>query len=335
MSMGNKSELPMALRMAYLAMHRQTDAIFQSHGVTADQFVLLASLSRGDALTQRELARRMSSDPSTVRAMLVLLEKQGLILRNIHPNDSRARTVSLTRMASRSSAIFGTSANPCESAWLQRLSQTNFPSSFKCSSSSPPFCNSRGSGRKPCRKKFQPSLCGPMQSAPSIIASVQTTHRSQEKTMTIMPSHRGSDPKRRVPKLCSSSVGLVSAVSLSFAAFGLIAQGQTVGNRDATASNDKAVVQANRTFTDPEMMKPTIDEKVFTFVDVGAKIPNYTPGRQWGTQGAPFSEMQNPCQPKHRSKPIRFLRAFACPSGQKRRVRIGLRLRLQKVSVLA
>ncbi len=69
--MGNKSELPMALRMAYLAMHRQTDAIFQSHGVTADQFVLLATLSRGDALTQRELARRMSSDPSTVRAMLV------------------------------------------------------------------------------------------------------------------------------------------------------------------------------------------------------------------------------------------------------------------------
>ncbi len=95
--MGNKSELPMALRMAYLAMHRQTDAIFQSHGVTADQFVLLATLSRGDALTQRELARRMSSDPSTVRAMLVLLEKQGLILRNIHPSDSRARTVSLTQ----------------------------------------------------------------------------------------------------------------------------------------------------------------------------------------------------------------------------------------------
>jgi DNA-binding MarR family transcriptional regulator len=94
--MQDLSELPMALRSAYLAMHRQTDAVFRQHGVTADQFVLLASLSRGDALTQRELARRMPSDPSTVRAMLVLLEKQGLIGRNVHPNDSRARTVSLT-----------------------------------------------------------------------------------------------------------------------------------------------------------------------------------------------------------------------------------------------
>ncbi len=42
------------------------------------------------------------------------------------------------------------------------------------------------------------------------------------------------------------------------------------------------------------MVKPSIDEKVFTFTDVGAKIPNYTPGRQWGTQGAPLTEMQNP-----------------------------------------
>ncbi len=61
------------------------------------------------------------------------------------------------------------------------------------------------------------------------------------------------------------------------------------------ATNDSnAVAQANRPFTAPEMMKPTIDEKVFAFTDVGAKIPNYTPGRQWGAQGAPLTEMQNP-----------------------------------------
>lgn len=99
--MHDLSELPIALRSAYLAMHRQTDAVFRKHGVTADQFVLLASLSRGDALTQRELAARMSSDPSTVRAMLVLLDKQGLIHRNTHPSDSRARTVSLTAAGKR------------------------------------------------------------------------------------------------------------------------------------------------------------------------------------------------------------------------------------------
>src|SRR5438445_9211389 len=88
--------LPMALRAAYLALHRRSEAAFASHGVTADQFVLLATLARGQALTQRELARRMSSDPSTVRAMLVLLEKRGLVERDTHPADARKRTVALT-----------------------------------------------------------------------------------------------------------------------------------------------------------------------------------------------------------------------------------------------
>jgi DNA-binding MarR family transcriptional regulator len=91
------SDLAMALRRAYLALHRRSEAAFARHGVTADQFVLLATLARGgDALTQRELAARMSSDPSTVRAMLVLLERHGLVERPAHPTDARARAVALT-----------------------------------------------------------------------------------------------------------------------------------------------------------------------------------------------------------------------------------------------
>ena len=101
MRITEQSELPMALRAAYLSLHRQSDAKFAKHGVTADQFVLLATLSRGQALTQRELARRMPSDPSTVRAMLVLLEKQGLVRREVHPSDSRARMVELTAAGKR------------------------------------------------------------------------------------------------------------------------------------------------------------------------------------------------------------------------------------------
>lgn len=91
-----QTQLPLLLRTCYLALHRRSDAVFAIHGVTADQFVLLATLSSGQALTQRELARRMPSDPSTVRAMLVLLERQGLVRRDAHPTDSRARTVALT-----------------------------------------------------------------------------------------------------------------------------------------------------------------------------------------------------------------------------------------------
>lgn len=88
--------IPMALRAAYLALHRRTESALAAHGATADQFVLLATLERGEALTQRELARRMPSDPSTVRAMLVLLERDGLVRRRPHPTDARARTVELT-----------------------------------------------------------------------------------------------------------------------------------------------------------------------------------------------------------------------------------------------
>ena len=91
-----KNEIPRALRAAYLALHRRCEARFADYGVTADQFVLLATLARGEALTQRELARRMPSDPSTVRAMLVLLERNGLVKRDKHPTDTRARTAVLT-----------------------------------------------------------------------------------------------------------------------------------------------------------------------------------------------------------------------------------------------
>jgi DNA-binding MarR family transcriptional regulator len=90
-------KLAMALREAYLAMHRRTDAIMARSGVTADQFVVLTSLTERSALTQRDLVARTSSDPNTLRAMLILLERRGLIERRPHATDGRARTVSLTR----------------------------------------------------------------------------------------------------------------------------------------------------------------------------------------------------------------------------------------------
>src|SRR5436305_15229276 len=87
---------PLLLRAAYFAMHRVSDAHFARSGVTADQFVLLACLAEQDAITQKELARRASSDPSTIRAMLVLMEGRALVARERHPDDSRARVVTLT-----------------------------------------------------------------------------------------------------------------------------------------------------------------------------------------------------------------------------------------------
>ena len=93
--------LPLGLRVAYLAMHRHTDACLARNGCTADQFVLLGLLARRDAVTQQELVRRASSDPNTVRAMLVLLEKRNLVARVGHPTDRRARSVTLTEKGRR------------------------------------------------------------------------------------------------------------------------------------------------------------------------------------------------------------------------------------------
>jgi DNA-binding MarR family transcriptional regulator len=99
--MATGHEIAMGLRSAYRVMHRQTDVCFTKRGVTANQFVLLALLAEEDGITQQELVWRACSDPNTVRAMLVLLESRGLVARGRHPDDGRARNVTLTRKGRR------------------------------------------------------------------------------------------------------------------------------------------------------------------------------------------------------------------------------------------
>lgn len=119
--MTSGSELAIALRVTYLAFHRRSDAAFAPLGVTADQFVFLATLSSGRTLTQRELARRMLSDPSTVRAILVLLDRRGLVERDAHPTDARKRTVALTAEGRRTLRRLWEVGEPIRAQMLQAL----------------------------------------------------------------------------------------------------------------------------------------------------------------------------------------------------------------------
>ena len=89
-------DLAMALRGAYKTMHRRADSFFVKYGVTADQYVLLHILSHESAITQETLVGRAFSDPNTLRRMLVLLEGRKFVIRERHPTDDRARSVSLT-----------------------------------------------------------------------------------------------------------------------------------------------------------------------------------------------------------------------------------------------
>lgn len=63
-------------------------------GVTASQVVALRELS--EPITARELAVRMSCEPSNATFVLDRLEQQGLIERRPHPTDRRAKMIVLT-----------------------------------------------------------------------------------------------------------------------------------------------------------------------------------------------------------------------------------------------
>ena len=63
-------------------------------------------------------------------------------------------------------------------------------------------------------------------------------------------------------------------------------------------------------FPTPRMTKPRTDVKPFEYVDVGPKIPNYTRGARWGTQGQARNMMQKPLPAdesiKHFVTPVGF-----------------------------
>lgn len=52
--------------------------------------------------------------------------------------------------------------------------------------------------------------------------------------------------------------------------------------------------RAPKRFSPPQMTAARTDVAEFEYVEVGPKIPNYTPGRQWGVQGKPRTVMQLP-----------------------------------------
>ncbi len=94
--MGLRDSLAMHLRAAYFSIRRTAQTRLAASGATADQVVVMMLLAEEPALTQRDIVEQTFSDPSTVRAMLVLLEQRGWVRRDIDPKDARVRRVSLT-----------------------------------------------------------------------------------------------------------------------------------------------------------------------------------------------------------------------------------------------
>lgn len=74
-------------------------AVLKPYGLTHVQFVLLASLAwldGGHPVTQQDLAGQAATDPMMTSQVLRALEQRGLLRRDPHPTDRRARMLTIT-----------------------------------------------------------------------------------------------------------------------------------------------------------------------------------------------------------------------------------------------
>jgi putative membrane-bound dehydrogenase-like protein len=86
-----------------------------------------------------------------------------------------------------------------------------------------------------------------------------------------------------------------------------------VGREPVAAGGQQPAAVASpfdQPFPVPEMTPKRADVKPFEYLDVGKKIPNYTPSRTWGVQGEPFNMMQKPLDPEESLKHIVVPKGF-------------------------
>jgi MarR family transcriptional regulator, organic hydroperoxide resistance regulator len=79
---------------------REIKKALEQYGITHSQFVLLASIHwlilHGEEVTQIVLSNHTKIDPMTTSTVLRTLQKKGLVQRQEHLTDTRAKTVVLT-----------------------------------------------------------------------------------------------------------------------------------------------------------------------------------------------------------------------------------------------
>lgn len=84
------------LRKSLVRIRDLTSDLIEPHGLTGPQMLCLLWIRDCAGITQVELATELDSDPNTVSAMVRRLIAKGFIVREKHPTDGRALSVSLT-----------------------------------------------------------------------------------------------------------------------------------------------------------------------------------------------------------------------------------------------
>lgn len=85
-----------ALKQAQQALRTRLDAGLREIGLTTPQYAVLTFLKAEPGASNAELARRAFVTPQTMQAILVGLERAGLIARIPHPDHGRVQTTELT-----------------------------------------------------------------------------------------------------------------------------------------------------------------------------------------------------------------------------------------------
>ena len=93
----DRRRLPILLRHAWYGLNQAFRRRIVHTGVTPDQFTVMRTLLEGDpkGMTQRELTRRMGSDPNTIASLLERMEASELLERRKHESDRRAHRIVL------------------------------------------------------------------------------------------------------------------------------------------------------------------------------------------------------------------------------------------------
>lgn len=85
-----------ALKLAQQALRTRMDAGLREIGLTTPQYAVLAFLKKEAGASNATLARRAFVTPQTMQAILVALEREGLISRTAHPEHGRVQKTELT-----------------------------------------------------------------------------------------------------------------------------------------------------------------------------------------------------------------------------------------------
>ncbi|WP_405110091.1 MarR family transcriptional regulator [Phaeobacter sp. BS52] len=82
-------------RLAFEGLRREIEPL----GIVPGQFPALLALWQRDGQTQRELVAKTDVEQATMANTLNRMERDGLIVRQAHPEDGRARVIYLTEKA--------------------------------------------------------------------------------------------------------------------------------------------------------------------------------------------------------------------------------------------